>query len=154
MNRLITTFFSGVLLAASGTVLAQDYYDGPGPRHQRGAQGMPVVERFVRALKRLDLSEEQKESIHAVMQELKTEAGPIMYEMKASHMRLKELIKADEYDEKAVADLAEKEGDLAAERIVVASRALSEVYSTLTDEQRAQLEEMAARRTERRRPYQ
>lgn len=137
-------------MAAPGTLLAQDYNDGPDQRQRRGAQGIPVVEHFMRALKRLDLSEEQKESIHTLMQQLKTEAGPVTYEMKAGHLRLKELIKADEYDENAVAELAAKEGNLAAERIVITGRTLSQVFSYLTEDQRARLDEMAAQRAERR----
>jgi Spy/CpxP family protein refolding chaperone len=80
------------------------------------------------------------------MQALKAEVRPIMQATKAGHLQLKELIKADSYDEQAVAALADKEGNLAAERMMITSRALSEVFSQLTDEQRSQLDEMAAQR--------
>ena len=74
--------------------------------------------------------------------------------MRAMHAQLKELIKADTFDESAVSALARKEGDLAAERLLSASRATSNVYGQLTDEQRAQLASMAeerqAKRAERR----
>ena len=70
--------------------------------------------------------------------------------MKAGHEQLKELIKAESFDESAVAALAETEGTLAAERLIVASRAMSDVYGQLTVEQRAELEIMASERAERR----
>ena len=108
-----------------------------------------MMDHFTRALRRLDLSDEQKESIHATMQTMKTEIAPIMSETKAGHLQLKELIKADQYDEDAVADLAAKEGDLAAERMLIASKAISVMLDQLTDEQRIQLDEMAAARKER-----
>jgi hypothetical protein len=46
--------------------------------------------------------------------------------------------------------LAEQEGALAAERLIIASRAMSAVYGQLTDEQRVELETMATERAERR----
>ena len=153
MNKLIIIAFTGILLAGSGIVLAQDGYGGhghKGQRGQRGGQFMPLTDHFMRAIKQLDLSEDQKESIHTTMQAMKAEIGPVMGEMKAGHMQLKELIKADEFDEQAVSELAANEGDLAAERILITSRALSDVYAQLTDEQRTELEEMRAEHMERR----
>ena len=66
------------------------------------------------------------------------------------HEKLKGLIKAENYDEQAVAEVAEQEGALAAERLILASRAMSEVYAQLTNEQRLELESMAAERTAKR----
>ena len=53
-------------------------------------------------------------------------------------------------DADAVAAIADKEGDLAAERIKLTGEALSQVLAMLTDEQRAQLDTMAAERQKRR----
>ncbi len=150
MNTLLKTILAATFLISAGTTLAQDNDNRPGQRGQRSMQGMPVVEQLMRSLRRLDLSDEQQASIRGVMQGMKTEIRPIMDEMKAGHMQLRELVKADEYDENAVAGLAAREGDLTAERMVITSRALSEMYGYLTDEQRAELEEMAAQRMERR----
>jgi Spy/CpxP family protein refolding chaperone len=72
-----------------------------------------------------------------------------MQEMKAGHMQLKELVKAESLDEQAVAAVAETEGLLAAERLKIAARAASEIFALLTDEQREQLEAMAAERGQR-----
>lgn len=162
MKALMKTFLAAAFLVSTGAVLAQGAGFGPGkggpgnfgPGGQRGMQGgmqgMPMVQNVVRGLRRLDLSDEQIENVQAVMQNLRTEAGPVRDEMWASHMQLRELIKADDYDENAVAALAAKEGELAAERIMMASRALSEVYGYLTAEQRAELDEMYAQRMVRR----
>jgi len=150
MSTLLKCVLAASFLMSAGTTIAQDNEFGPGQRGPRGMQGMPAVENMMRAIRRLDISDEQQANIRAVMQEMKTEIKPIMEETKAGHLQLKELVKADEYDENAVAGLAAKEGDLVAERMVITSRALSEVYGYLTDEQRAELEEMAAQRMERR----
>jgi len=149
--RFTTIFLSVALLALAGTALAQ----GPehfrdGPHHGRGMPGMPVVDMTMRAVMHLDLSDEQRDSIKDIMKSLKTEDRQLMKEMKSGHAQLKELIKADTFDETAVAEIAGKEGDLTAERLVLASRAMSQVYAQLTDDQRAELQAMAEERAQRR----
>lgn len=153
MKTLLTTILTAAFLISAGASFAQDSEFGPGKQGRQGPremQGMPVAQYFMRALHQLDLTDEQKESIHATMQELKTEAGPLSADLKASHLQLKELIMADEYDADAVATLAVNEGTLTSERLALVARALSEVYSQLNDEQRIQLDEMAEQRQERR----
>ena len=156
INLMSGTLLATLLLALMGTALAQ----GPvansqdtaqkSRHHQRGNQPMPAVERMMRGIRHLDLSDEQKTSIKGIMQDLKAEERPLVREMKSGHTQLKELIKAESFDEQAVASLAENEGALAAERLIIASRAMSAVYAQLTDEQRAELETMAAERAAKR----
>lgn len=148
----IITMIATLLLTAAGTTFAK----GPGgesgkkgQRHNRSAQAMPAVDQLMRGIRRLDLNAAQEESVKAVMQGMKEETRPIMRETKALHMQLKDLVKADVYDAEAVAAIAEQEGDLAAERIMISSKAISEVFSQLTDEQREQLETMAQEHKER-----
>jgi len=149
INTLLKFILAATFLMSSGTTFAQGT-GKPGQRGPRGAQGMPAVEQMMRAIQRLDTSDEQKADIRDVLQKMKTEVAPILEEMKDGQLQLRELIKADEYDENTVAGLAAKEGDLAAERMVITSRAFSEVYGYLTEDQRSELENMAAQRMERR----
>ena len=152
MNKFIIAITTIFLLTLGGTVLAKDFAGErarKGQHHQRGMQEMPVVGQMRRALRHLDLSDEQKEGIRAVTQAMKKDVRPIMLQTKAGHLQLKALIKAGNYDEQAVAALAEKEGVLAAERLMIASRAMSEIFSQLTDEQRSELDTMAAQRKQR-----
>ncbi len=149
MKLLTSTLLCTTLMASTGAVLAEDGGDGSGRsgrHHARGMQGMPMVEHVVRSLHRLDLSEEQREDVHAVLREMKAAIRPVMEETRAGHEQLKELIKATSFDEEAVAALASKEGQLAAERMIIASRAFSDVYVVLTDEQREELNAMSERR--------
>jgi protein CpxP len=142
-----------LLLTITGTVLAKDPEAGAAKQrhhHPRGDQPMPVVDNLMRAIKHLDLNEEQKTSIKDIMHGLKTEERPLAREMKAGQEQLKELIKADSFDEAAVSALAKKEGALAAERLIITSRAMSKVYAQLTDEQRAELATMASERAAKR----
>jgi len=157
MNKAITsiaiTLLSIVLLTLTGTALAQDpahEHHGKGQHHGRENQSLPVVDTMMRAVRHLDLSDEQKENVRAIMKALKAKERPLMMQVKSGHEQLKDLIKAGSYDEPAVAALAEKEGALAAQRLVITSRAMSEVYGQLNDEQRAKLETMAEERAARR----
>ena len=121
-NMMTGTILTTLLLAFMGTALAQNPVADPQDKakksrqHQRGNQPMPAVDRMMRGIRHLDLSDEQKASIKGIMQGLKAEERPLVKEMKSGHERLKELIKAESFDEQAVASLAENEGALAAER--------------------------------------
>ena len=153
MNKISITIITSLLLTISGMALAQDFYGEPGnkgQRSQRGMQGMPMADQIMREIRRLDLDDKQRENVRAIMQGLKEETSPVMQKSRAVHLQLKELIKADVYDTDAIAALAVQEGDFAAERIMITSRALSQVYSQLTPEQHDELETMATERQERR----
>lgn len=160
ISRLTITFFSIALLTLAGAALAgpvPDHFSDGTPHHGRGMPGMPLVDMVMRTVMHLDLSDEQEDSIRDIMKTLRTEDRRLMKEMKSGHEQLKNLIKADTFDENAVADLAGIEGALTTERLILASRAMSQVYAQLTDEQRAELqvmaEERAARRAERRKEW-
>jgi len=153
MNKLAIIILSTLILMTSGTALAQNLNGEPGrkgQRNERGIQSMPMVEQLMRAIKRLDLDDTQKENIRTIMNGLKEEVRPVLLEAKAGQLQLKDLIKAESYDEKAVAALAEKEGNLAAKRMILTSKALSDVFSHLTPEQRSELDAMAEKRMQRR----
>lgn len=154
---ILTPFFVLAFLISATTGVAQETDSGykSDKRHQqregrqRGMQAAPEIERLKRALHRLELSDEQKENIQAITQTMKEDIRPIMADMKAGQQELKALIMADEFDENAVAELAATEGALTSERILITSRTVSSVLGQLTDEQRAQLQEMGTERRQR-----
>ncbi|MCP4047071.1 MAG: Spy/CpxP family protein refolding chaperone [Gammaproteobacteria bacterium] len=149
MKKFLITLFSSLLLVSAGIAMAQGPGGGPGHKarqHKGGMQAMPAVERVMRAIRRLDLDEEQRAAIKSVMQGLKENVRPLMAETKANHEQLKGLVTAINFEEDAAAEIAKKEGALAAERLMLTSRALSDVYKVLTREQRDELEAMAAQR--------
>ena len=153
MNKISITIITILMLTVSGMALAQDSSGNPGnkgQRSQRGMQGASMVDQLMRGIRSLDLEDEQRENVGAIMQGLKAETSPVMQKSRAVHLQLKELIKADVYDADAIAALAVQEGDFAAERMMITSRGLSQVYSQLTPEQRDELETMATDRQERR----
>lgn len=154
MNKLMISVMTALLLAISGMAVAQDGGQGPGNKGQRSHRGMQaqprtMMEGVMRAIKRLDLSEEQKEGIWATVHELRGELHPIMVEMKTGQRELRELVTSGSFDASAVAALAEKEGDLTGQRILLTSEAVANVLGQLTEEQRTELEAMAAERKQR-----
>lgn len=154
MNKLMISLVSALFLSLSGMAVAQDGSPGPGNKGQRphhGMQSQPrtVMEGVMRAIKRLDLSEEQKEGIWATVHELKGELHPVMVEMKTGQRELRELISSGSFDEQAVAAIAKKEGELTEQRILLTSEAVANVLGQLTEDQKTQLEAMAAERKQR-----
>ena len=153
MNKLIITTISALMLSASGMALAQNS-DGEsgdrGKRQHRGMQTNPLVDQVMRGIKRLNLEEQQKTEIKTIMQTLKTDSRALMGQTKDNQQQLTTLITADSFDEAAVLNLAEKEGELATERVLLSSRALSDIYAQLSEEQRAELTVMAEERTVKR----
>jgi Spy/CpxP family protein refolding chaperone len=154
MNKSIITVITALLLAASGMAMAQDYDRGPGNKGkhpQRGMQAPPQspVQGVMRAIRRLDLSDEQKEAVWNIAHDLKGQLHPVMVEMRDGQRQLKDLLRSGEFDAKAVAALAEKEGDLVAQRIMLTSEALAGIFDQLTEEQKSQLAAMAEKRKQR-----
>ena len=153
MTKLIITIISTLLLTTSSVALAQNpdsNFGDRGKHQQRGMQGNPFVEQVMRGIKRLDLEEDQRASIRAIMKTLKAESRNLMEQTRVGHMQLRALITAENYDQAAVAALAEKEGQLATERTILSSRALSEIYAQLNEEQQAELNAMATERMAKR----
>jgi protein CpxP len=154
MKTFLITITAMLLMAGTGSVFAQDPGDGPGnnrpekkrPQHHRDMQATPVLDHLMHALRQLDLSDEQKANTRAILEVMKAEIHPITMEMRAGQQLLKQLIKSPDFDEEAVSALAQKEGDLTAERIMITSLAMSRVMAELTDEQRAELDAMGERR--------
>jgi protein CpxP len=149
MNKFIIITISTLMLSVSGMALAQNS-DGEsgdrGKRQHRGMQANPLVDQVMRGIRRLDLEEDQKTSIKAIMQTLKADSRALMGQTRDNHQQLNALITADSYDEAAVLNLAENEGKLATERMLLSASALSDIYTQLTEEQRAELSLMAEER--------
>jgi Spy/CpxP family protein refolding chaperone len=162
MNKLIIAIVSTLIMTVASASFAQDGAAEPEKkkqrqqrqhqqqRQQRGMQAMPVVEMTMRAIRQLDLDDAQKEGMRSVMEGLKENVRPIMMDSRANLALLADLVKATPYDEKPVAALAEKEGALAAERLMLTSQALADVHNILTIEQRNELDAMAEQRREKR----
>jgi Spy/CpxP family protein refolding chaperone len=153
MNKLIITIAGTLVLTLCSAAVAQDYTSDPGKKRQhqqRGMQPMPAVEQIFRSLRRLDLDDDQKAGFKSIMEAMKVDIRPIMAETKQGYLALKELVSAEILDEAAIAAIAQKEGQLTAERIMISSQALSSALKLLTNEQRAELQTMNSERQKKR----
>lgn len=150
MNKLLISIVATLALAATGFAQAQDTDTDPTPEkkaqgQKRGPQAMPFGPDMMRALKKLDLSEEQKTSIKAILEMAREDLHPVMVEMRDGQKQIRELVRAETYEASTVATLAERAGELATTRIILTSRAMSDVRAQLSAEQLEKFDAMAAR---------
>lgn len=153
MKNSIITIVISLALLGTGMSFAQD--SGPGdwkPNHHKkhGMRGKPIAARVFHSFKRLDLDESQEAELENIFETMRADVKPIMKEMRAGQIQMRELIHSGSADEESIAAIAQKEGALTSDRIMITSLAISEAFKLLTDEQRAELQAMAAERKERR----
>lgn len=149
MNKriLISIVMAGALIAGSAIAGPRDGRDR-GPGHGGPDMAPQFIERIGRALRSLDLSEEQRDSAHSELEALKESMKPLVKSMHENRKNLHDLVTADSYDSDAVAEVAEQQGAITAEMTILASSAAANVLALLNEEQRAQLKNMAEERQE------
>lgn len=110
--------------------------------HKHGKAKAP----FERMLRRLDLSEEQKEQVARIVNERRSDAQVDRAALRKNHKALHELATSSAYDPQRVRALAETQAQLMADKIVARTDTFRRVYQVLTPEQQAQLAELRAQR--------
>jgi len=135
------------LLGASGLAFA-------GPEHRsHGSDARPSSQparEFAGAIKQLDLSPDQQAEIESIFVASRDAMKAHAEASKALREDLRNLLNAPQLDEDALATLAEAEGDLAEERVMLMGTLAADVLAELDEEQRAELEELRAERLARR----
>lgn len=116
---------------------------GAGWHHQAGYHGGPGqgrgLARLEAAIDQLELTDEQRTKVRAVLDGNRDAVRKTADEMRAAHQALRAEMDKDTFDEKAVKTLADKRGQLMAQMTVERARMASEVKAVLTPEQREQL---------------
>lgn len=155
MKTLTKSLVAGVLLASSvglvTVVAAMPSGDGPGcgrsGHHMgHGRQFAGHLSKLERLADHLDVTDEQRAAIRAIADDSRQQMAELRDEMRANWGQLKELTRQTPLDEAAVRSVADNQGDLKAEMIVMRARQRSEMKAVLTDEQRAQLDELRERK--------
>jgi protein CpxP len=157
MKKLTSVLILAMVLAASASTFARDHERGHDRGHERGDRGpghngvvaMEMVSHMHRALKQLDLSNDQKTAIREEFKTMKEELKPLAEDMRDNRAALHQLLMAEDYDEAAVADVAEEQGAITADMIRLASGTINSVKGELTEDQLSQLAEMREERRER-----
>ena len=149
----ILTLVTGLILA--GGLFAAGEEQNQNRRVDRGGRGGPdvatqVIEQLGKAIRRLDLNEQQKLDIREEFGNFKEVVKPLVKNLHEGRSDLHDAIISDSYDPDLVEDIAASQGNLTAEITVVVGEAASTIISHLTDEQRAELMAMAEVRREER----
>jgi len=142
----LTVVIAGLLLAASVSAAPR------GPREGRhvGPEYAQVMERLGQAVGQLDLSEDQRSAIRSEFEAFRETVRPLAMEMRQGREALRDVVTAATYDAEAAAGIAQRQGSLAAKLMTASADAAAAVLARLTDEQRAELKDMAEFRREHR----
>ena len=92
----------------------------------------------------LNLTEEQQKEIDALITEAKPQATQYQQEMRDVKEQMKALMfpENNQYDEKAVSELASHQGELVTKMLELRAKVTFDVYSKLTPEQKQQLRQI------------
>jgi Spy/CpxP family protein refolding chaperone len=132
----------GIAALAAGGLLAGRLSAGAFPQRGHSEFGPRVFSRIARAL---DLSDDQKTRIKAI---LKSHSSEIETQMKASaaaRRAVHEAVLAQPVDEAAIRAAAQRLGEVHADGAVLFAKIRTEVEPLLTDEQRAKIQKFRDR---------
>jgi Spy/CpxP family protein refolding chaperone len=149
----ILTLVTG--LALTGGLFAAGEEQKQDRRADRSERGGPdvatqVIEHLGKAIRRLDLNEQQKLDIREEFGNFKEMVRPLVKDLHEGRSTLRDAIISDSYDPDLVEDIAASQGNLTAEITIMVGESASTILSHLTDEQRAELMAMADVRREER----
>ncbi len=97
-------------------------------------------------LKRLDLTDEQRDQIFEIHHAQQPAVREKMEALRKGREALRNAAMAENYDSKAVRTLADQQGMLKAELIVMRNATFNRIYTLLTPEQREQIKQMKKKR--------
>jgi Spy/CpxP family protein refolding chaperone len=138
IKKTITTAAIAVGLATAGFA-AQDGRHGRGFGHRGGM--------FERAGAALNLTDTQKEFAKQLAADTRTQAKPIMQELRQNRQDLAAAVKAN--NPTAINTLTQRQGELSAQLSALHAKSMASFYAQLTPEQRVKADEMHSRMKDR-----
>lgn len=155
MKKSSKLLLTGVLIASSlglvATVSAKPSGEGPdcgrsghhmGSNHKHGDRGFDVD----RMAKKLNLTADQRTQIEAIVEASKQKMSDQRDKMQVNREQLKELMQKSPLDETEVRKVANAQGELQADRIMLRAQQRAKINTILNEEQRAQLEDMRGKK--------
>jgi len=155
MNKSSRILLASVLTVSSlglmTAALAKPFGDGAGcersghhmgAEHRKGDRGFNVD----RMAKKLNLTDDQRTQIEATVEASKQQMSDQRDKMQANREQLKELTQQSPLNEAEVRRVADAQGDLKADMIVLRAQQRAKINTVLTDDQRAQLEDMRGKK--------
>ncbi|WP_305042315.1 Spy/CpxP family protein refolding chaperone [Geoalkalibacter sp.] len=108
------------------------------PKSERGEnRGEPGERHLERMAKELGLSDAQQEQIRAIIAEHRAKAEPLRQSMEQNREQLRQTIKAENFDETAVRNIAADQAPVKTELMVERARMKNQIHALLTPEQQA-----------------
>ncbi len=104
-----------------------------------------VSDRLARIAKRLELSQEQRESVGKILKEIDPRMRTQINQVHRGHKALSDLVDAPNYDRARVRQVAEAQAEAKAELIVLRMDMKNRIKAELTPEQQARWTEMHGR---------
>ena len=153
-NRTFTRFSlravaAAVLLTGSTLALAGPEHAGHGGKGVN--PGFDPGRELSHAVQRLDLTETQQDAIRSLFEANREDMIANREASRTVREELQALLQQETLDQDALAELAEREGELAEERIMLGGNLASDVLAELDDTQREELAALRDERQERRR---
>lgn len=145
MAKLHVILVCTAALTLSAAANAQRPGQRPGGMETGAPPAMQVVQHLHRALRQLDLSEDQQAAIREALQSLHADLKPLWHELMEGRAIMHELVTAENYDADAVAELAAAQGEATAQMIQHAAATVRTALDQLSEEQHAELAAMRER---------
>ena len=147
-KTLLAAALVAVTLGLAGQVAAMPYGGGPGGCMRGNQQMGPGGRGFnlERMSNRLNLTEEQRNQVQAIVDGNSEQMTDLRTRMQQNRETMRQLVQQTPFAEEKVRKLADEQGDLKADMIVLRAQQRSKINAILTDEQRAQMQNRPWRR--------
>lgn len=110
-------------------------------KHHGGPMG-----RIKHMIHHLDLSDEQRDQVYAVMDEARPKFRGLMDEMREQRKSFRDLAIADEFDPKDAEAAAEAQSELMKQMMLTGAQVKADIFEILTPEQREEVKERMQKR--------
>lgn len=139
-----STLGAGLLALSTATILQASPMGGcePGTRHAMFLNGQDHHAGPMKMLRKLDLTDEQRDQVFELMHEQQPAMRDKMKEMRKVRQALRDAAMNKEYDAKQVSQLADKQASLMADIITQRTKTFRQVYNLLTPEQQVKANEL------------
>jgi Spy/CpxP family protein refolding chaperone len=109
----------------------------------------PMGGRMGMLARHLDLTYQQKQTIHGIMAGEKTKIAPLMVQMADAHKQIEAATDAGTLDQAQALNIIESHKEAFAQLLVEKAKTQTQIMGVLTPDQQAKLKEMKARHQER-----
>lgn len=147
MNRLKTPLmYLSIAALFAGAFAIAPAEAGPNHKHHANKHR---THGEMHILKKLDLSDEQKAEVKAIMKNAKEQKAALREPLKAYKQALRDLVNSPDYSEQAVRSLHAQYQNVFADKVVIKANAANQVNAVLTPEQQAKKAEIKEKMKQR-----